>query len=48
MEIGKMKVSEVLPYLEIIAKELGLRLNRYNEFKMAKTIMINRYLNLTE
>ena len=43
MEIGKMKITEVLPYLNVIAKEHGLRLNRAKEFKFARMILVNLY-----
>ena len=45
MDIGKMKVSEVYPYLQLIANEFGLRLNRYSEFNLAKKILVNRYMS---
>lgn len=43
MEIGKMRITEVLPYLTVIAKEHGLRLNRAKEFKFARMILVNLY-----
>lgn len=43
MEIGKMKITEVLPYLNVIAKEHGLRLNRAKELKFARMILVNLY-----
>lgn len=43
MEIGKMKLSDALPYLQSISKLHGLRLNRANEFKMARIILVNLY-----
>ncbi len=43
MEIGKMKISEVYPYLKEIADEYGLRLNRVNDFKLVRMILANRW-----
>jgi len=43
--IGEMTISEVLPHLEKIADELGLRLNRVKEFKTARAILANLYYN---
>ena len=43
MEIGKMKLSDALPHLQSISKLYGLRLNRANEFKMARIILVNLY-----
>ena len=43
MEFGKYKLSEVYPYLKIIADMYGFRLNRVNEFKMVRKIFINQY-----
>ena len=43
MEIGKMTISQVTPYLENIAKHNGLKLNRAKEFKFARIILINLY-----
>jgi hypothetical protein len=42
--LGKMKISEVYPIFQIIAKQHGLNLNRLREFNMVKNIFINRYL----
>jgi hypothetical protein len=43
MGIGKMKISEVYPYLKSIADEFGLNLSRYGEFKLARLILVTRY-----
>lgn len=43
MEIGKMKISEVITHLQPIARLYGLRLNRANEFKLARIILVNLY-----
>lgn len=42
-EIGKSKLSEILPHLKQIAMLYGLRLNRANEFKQARMILANLY-----
>jgi hypothetical protein len=43
-DIGKMKISEAMPYLKTVSLAYGLRLNRANEFKMARIILANLYL----
>ena len=43
MEIGKMTISQTLPYLNSIASNYGLRLNRTKEFKLIRLLMINLY-----
>ena len=43
MEIGKMKITEALPYLKVVAQAYGLRLNRAKEFKFARMILVNLY-----
>jgi hypothetical protein len=43
MEIGKMTISQAMPYLKSIASTYGLRLNRSKEFKFARIILANLY-----
>ena len=43
MEIGKMTISEALPYLKSVASAYGLKLNIAGEFKMARMILVNLY-----
>ena len=43
MEICKMKISEALPHLKVVAQAYGLKLNRVKEFKMARLILVNLY-----
>jgi hypothetical protein len=43
MEIGKMKITEVLPHLKVVAQAYGLRLNRAKEFRFARIILVNLY-----
>lgn len=43
MEIGKMTISQAMPYLKSIALTHGLRLNRMKEFKLARIILANLY-----
>jgi uncharacterized membrane protein YcjF (UPF0283 family) len=38
-----MKLTEALPHLNSIASLYGLRLNRANEFKLARIILVNLY-----
>jgi len=39
MDIGNLKISEVLPHLNLIALQYGLRLNRVKEFKLARMLL---------
>lgn len=41
--IGKSKLSEMLPYLREVAFVNGLRLNRLEEFRKARVILANLY-----
>lgn len=43
--IKSRKLTEVLPKLERIAKEYGFRLNRPQEFRLARKIFAIRYYN---
>lgn len=43
MEIGKMTISQAMPYLKSIASSYGLRLNRSKEFKLVRLILANLY-----
>ncbi len=43
MEIGKMKISEVMPHLNDVALIYGLKLNRVSEFKLARKLLANLY-----
>jgi hypothetical protein len=43
MKIGKMKLSEALPHLNIVAKAYGLKLNRAVDFKICRIILVNLY-----
>lgn len=43
MEIGKMTISEVYPYLKIIADQYEFKLNRVKDFRMVKKIFVNQY-----
>jgi hypothetical protein len=43
MEIGKMKISEVIVDLNLIAKSYGLKLNRVKDFNQAKILLVNLY-----
>ena len=39
MDIGKLKISEALPQLKIIAFRYGLRLHYAKEFKLARMLL---------
>ena len=41
--IGKSKVTDVLPLLEIVAEENALKLNRASDFKKARKLLSERY-----
>jgi len=41
--IGKMTITQVYPYLYDIAKAYGLKLNRVNDFRFARIILVNLY-----
>jgi len=43
MEIGKMTISQAMPYLKSIAKYHNLRLNRAKEFKSARLLLATLY-----
>ena len=40
---GEMKISEVYPFMLMIANHHGLNLHRVSDFKMVKKIFINQY-----
>jgi hypothetical protein len=42
-DLGKMTIREALPHLTAVANAYKLRLNRVEEFKMAKIILANLY-----
>ena len=44
--IGQQPISKVIPFLKEIATEYGLILNRLADFKVARTILIQRYQTL--
>jgi hypothetical protein len=44
-QIGEMKISEVMPYLNEIALTYGLRLNRVKDLKIARMLFANTYYN---
>lgn len=43
-DLGKMTIGEALPHLKAVANAYKLRLNRVDEFKMARVILANLYL----
>ena len=43
MDINKMKISELVKQLEVVAKAYGLKLNRLKDFNFAKTVLVNLY-----
>jgi len=45
MTIGQSKVSDMIPHLNVVAFQYGLRLNRAKEFKMARLLLANLYMH---
>jgi hypothetical protein len=43
--LGELRMSEVIPQLKLIAKQYDLKLNRIDDFKWAKLLLINLYLS---
>jgi hypothetical protein len=43
MSIGKMTISEAYPHLKEIADIHGLRLNRVNDFRLARVLLAIKY-----
>jgi hypothetical protein len=43
--IGQTKLTEILPHLNLIANQYGLKLYKPNEFKLAKLILIAIYFH---
>jgi len=46
MKLGKQSLSKMLPLLTEIADRHGLRLYIAREFRMARLILVNQYLNV--
>jgi hypothetical protein len=44
-KVGKSKVSDVLPFLQQIAAQWGLRLNNLREFNICRKILTNSLQN---
>lgn len=42
--IGETKLTEILPFLRCVALQYGLKLSRVEEFKLAKNLLVNLYL----
>ena len=43
--IGKTRVSDLIPTLKEICLQYGLKINRPNDFKLARLLLINLYFN---
>jgi hypothetical protein len=41
--IGEMTINEVYPHLNAIAKAYNLKLNRLNDFRFARLVLVNLY-----
>lgn len=39
------RISEVMPHLESVARDHGLKLNRVKDFKIARKLLLIRYLS---
>jgi len=44
--IGKHTLSELLPHIEVIAFEFGLKINRVKDFRLIKKILIQRHYSI--
>jgi hypothetical protein len=44
--IGKHKIIELLPHIESVAFEYGLKVNSVKDFKIIKKILIQRFYNI--
>jgi len=42
MNIGQMTITQAYQHLSPIAQRFGLKLNRVNDFKLARLILANR------
>jgi hypothetical protein len=42
-QIGKLKISEALPFLNQICESYGLKLNKLDDFKLARTLFAIMY-----
>lgn len=43
MDIGKLTISQIYPYLKVIADQYGFRLYIVKEFNMVRKIFINQF-----
>ena len=44
--IGKHTLKELLPHIETIAFEYGLKINKVKDFRLIKKILIHRFYNI--
>lgn len=44
--IGKHTITELLPHINSIAFEYGLKVNKVKEFKLIKRILIQRFYSI--
>lgn len=43
--IGKLTISEAMPFLNDISKSYGLKINRLEDFQLARKLLAIMYLN---
>ena len=45
MSIGNLKISEAMPFLIEISKSYGLKINKLQDFQLARRLLAVIYLN---
>jgi hypothetical protein len=45
VSIGKLKISEAMPFLNDISKSYGLKLNKLEDFQLARKLLAIMYLS---
>lgn len=44
--IGQHTISELMPHINLVATEYGLKINRVEDFNMIKKILVQRFYNI--
>lgn len=44
--IGKHTIKELMPHIQSVSFEYGLKINRVKDFNMIKKILIQRFYNI--
>lgn len=45
--IGQHTLTELMPHIQEVAREYGLRINRAKEFEMIRKILVYRFYSIT-